>query len=402
MNNNAWEHVLQQFHLPFTNPVLIFTLALFVILFAPVFMAKIKMPDIVGFIIAGVIIGPYCLNLLSKNMAIDLFATIGLLYIMFIAGIELDLTDFKHKKNRSFVFGFLTFTIPILIGFPVCYYVMGYPLITSILIAGMFATHTLVAYPIVSKYKVAENEAVPVTVAGTVLTDTAVLISLTVIINAKSDGLNAMFFIRLIISLAIFTSIVFLIMPRIAKWFLARPDTGKTAHYIFILSCMFFSAFMAQIAGVEPIIGAFFAALALNRLIVKPSQLFDNIQFVGNAIFTPFFLISVGMLVNLHALFRGPGAIMVAIILTGVAVAGKWFSAFFTQKIFNYSATQRKLMFGLSSSHATATMAVILAGYKSKIVNDDILNGTIILILVTCIIASVVTESASRKLTGMQ
>ncbi len=398
MSNSIWGHLLQDFHFPLVNPVRIFTLVLFIILLSPMLMAKIKVPHIVGFIVAGMIVGPFGLNLLGKNLAVELFATIGLLYIMFLAGIELDLAEFKQKKNRSLVFGALTFFVPIIIGFPVCYYLLGYSFLTSLLTASMFATHTLVAYPIVSKYKIAANEAVAVTIGGTILTDTAVLIILAVIIDSKTNGLNAAFWLQLIVSLTIFTLIVFLVVPRIAKWFLNKPNGSDTAQYVFILTAMFFSAFLAQLAGVEPIIGAFIAALALNRLIPKPSKLFSNIQFVGNAIFIPFFLISVGMVVNLQVLFRGAGAITVAVILTVVALACKWISAFFTQKIYNYSNTQRRLIFGLSSSHAAATLAIILIGYKNGIINDDILNGTVILIMVTCMVASIVTEQAGKKM----
>lgn len=398
MNNDVWNHIVQQFHIPFTNPVLIFTLILFIILLSPILMAKIKIPAIVGFIIAGIIIGPYGANLLSKNAATDLFSTIGLLYIMFIAGVELDITGFKTTKHKSLTFGLLTFAIPVLIGFPVCYWLLDYPLLTSVLTASMFATHTLVAYPIVSRYGVSKNEVVAVTVGGTILTDTAVLIILAVIIAANNGGLTPTFWLQLIASLVIFTLIVVLLVPNIAKRFLAMPETAKTTHYIFILTCLFFSAFLSQLAGLEPIIGAFIAGLALNRLIPRPSALMKNIDFVGNAIFIPFFLISVGMIVNLHILFTSWEAILIAVCLTIVALAGKWLSAFFTQKIFKYSNTQRRLMFGLSSSHAAATLAIILIGYKQHIIDANILNGTIILILVTCMVASFATELASKQI----
>jgi len=402
MSNSVWSHITEMFQLPFTNPVLIFTLILFIILLAPALMERIKMPHIVGYILAGVLIGPYCLDLLKKNLAVDLFSTIGLLYIMFNAGIELDLVEFKRNSHKSLVFGILTFSIPIAIGFPVCYYLLGYPMLTSILTASMFATHTLVAYPIISKYRIAENQAVAITVGGTILTDTAVLIILAIIIGAKNGGLTTAFWLHLIGSLIVFTLVVFLIVPRLAKWFFSKPESDKTSRYVFILACMFFSATLAQMAGVEPIIGAFVAALALNKLIPKPSKLFDNIEFVGNAIFIPFFLISVGMIINLNVLFSGAGAFIVAATLTIVALIGKWISAFFTQKIFHYSNNQRQLIFGLSSSHAAATLAIILIGYKSKIIDDNILNGTIILILVTCMAASIFTEMAAKKMSKVR
>jgi len=398
MSNNTWGHIVQLFQLPLTSPVLIFAIILFIILLSPLLLNRIKMPDIIGFIIAGVAIGPYGLNLLSKS-SVELFSTIGLLYIMFIAGLELDFNEFKTKKHKSLAFGLLTFSIPILLGFPVLYYLLHYSLITSALTASMFATHTLVAYPIVSRYGIAKNEAVAITVGGTILTDATVLIILAIIIGAKNGGLTAAFWLQLIISLIVFAFIVLLIVPRIAKWFLARPESGKTTQYVFILLCLFVSGFLAQLAGVEPIIGAFLAGLALNPLVPRTSTLFSNIDFVGKAIFIPIFLIGVGMVVDLHVLFRGYEAIIVAAVLTIVALAGKWLAALFTQKIFSYSGNQRKLIFGLSSSHAAATLAIILIGYKNKIIDDNILNGTIILILVTCTVASLVTENVSRKIT---
>jgi len=397
MSNNAWPG-LQQFHLPFTSPVLVFFTVLLIILLIPILFSRIRIPDIVGFIVAGIIIGPYGLNLLGKSPAIDLFATIGLLYIMFLAGIELNIDRFKKTRHKSLMFGLLTFSIPIAIGFPVCHFLLGYALLPSILTASMFATHTLVAYPIISKYKVAENEAVGVTVGGTILTDTAVLLILAIIMGAKQGGLTTVFWLRLVMSMAVFLAVVFFVVPRIAKWLLGINGQSNTAQYICVIACMFFLALLAQVAGIEPIVGAFMAALALNRLIPKPSKLFNDIQFVGNAIFIPFFLISVGMVVNLHVLFHGAAALVVAATLTIVALAGKWLSAFFTQALYRYSNTQRQLVFGLSSSHAAATLAMILIGYKNGIIDDNLLNGTIVLILVTCMVASFATERAARKL----
>jgi Kef-type K+ transport system membrane component KefB len=398
MQTNFFDHITQQFELPFTNPVLIFSLLLFIILIAPILLGKIKIPGIVGFIIAGIMIGPNGFNILKKNSAIELFSTIGLLYIMFIAGIELDLAEFKKKKHKSFVFGFLTFAVPILIGFPVCYYLLEYSMLTSILTASMFATHTLVAYPIVNKFGIAKNEAVAVTVGGTILTDTAVLIILAVIMGSVQGKLDGAFWIQLAISLTIFTATVFIVIPKIAKWFFTKLESEKTSHYIFVLSVVFFSAFMAQLAGIEPIIGAFVAGLALNRLIPHSSILMNRIEFVGNALFIPFFLIGVGMLVDLRVLFNGPDALIIAGSLTLVAIIGKYLSATFTQWIFKYTSNQRLLIFGLSSAHAAATLAIILVGYKAKIIDDNILNGTIILILVTCVVASFATEKASRRI----
>ncbi len=396
------ESFLQQyihgFQIPLKNPVLIFSLILFIILLSPILLRKLNIPGIIGLIISGVIIGPHGLNILEKNSAVNLFSTIGLLYIMFIAGLELDLNEFKANKNKSFLFGFLTFVIPLSIGYPVCHYLLGYDFSSSFLTASMFATHTLVAYPIVSKLGISKNKAVAITVGGTILTDTAVLIILAVIIGSAHGSLNQAFWIKLGVSLVIFTAFMFLVIPRIAQWFFRKLESEKHSHYIFVLSVVFFAAFLAELAGVEPIIGAFVAGLALNKLIPHSSALMNRIEFIGNALFIPFFLISVGMLVDVSVLLKGPMAWVIAGTLSVVALSSKWLAALFTQLIFKFTGAQRQLIFGLSGAHAAATLAVILVGYEAKILDENILNGTIILILITCIVASFATEKAAKKI----
>src|SRR5690554_3195185 len=393
-----FQQLIHEFELPLQNPVLIFSLILFIILLSPILLRKLNVPGIIGLIIAGVIIGPYGFNILAQSSAIDLFSTIGLLYIMFIAGLELDMNEFKSNRNKSVMFGFLTFIIPIGIGFPVCYYLLGYDFNASFLTASMFATHTLVAYPIVSKFGISKSQAVAVTVGGTILTDTAVLIILAVIMANSEGNLNQEFWIRLGVSLTIFSAIMFLIIPRIAKWFFRKLESEKHSHYIFVLSIVFLAAFLAEVAGVESIIGAFVAGLALNKLIPHSSALMNRIEFIGNSLFIPFFLISVGMLVDVSVILSGPTALIIAGTLSVVALFGKWFAALITQLLFKYSKAQRQLIFGLSGAHAAATLAVILVRYKAGILDENILNGTIILILVTCIVASFATETAGKKI----
>jgi len=398
MASSFFDHIAQEFERPFQNPVLVFSLVLFIILLSPILLRKLKIPGIIGLIISGVIIGPHGINFLEQNSAVKLFSTIGLLYIMFIAGLELDLKEFQRNKNKSLVFGFLTFMIPLTIGFPVCYYFLNYDFTASLLISSMFSTHTMVSYPIVSKFGISKNEAVAITVGGTILTDTAVLILLAIIMNANGGGLNMSFWIRLVASLAVFSGIMFWIIPRVTAWFFQKLESEKTSHYIFVLSVVFFSAFLAELAGVEPIIGAFVAGLALNKLIPYSSTLMNRIEFIGQSIFIPFFLISVGMLVNIKVLLNGPAAIIIAVTLSVVALMGKWLAASTTRYIFRYSSDQRRLIFGLSSSHAAATLAVILVGFQTKIIDENALNGTILLILVTCLVATIVTENAARRI----
>lgn len=397
--NEFLEILKHEFELPLSNPVLVFALILLIILVSPVLLRRIKIPGIIVLIISGIIIGPYGTGLLEQNTAIDLFSKIGLLYIMFIAGLELDMNQFKVNRNKSLLFGLFTFAIPLIVGYPVCYYLLGYDFNASFLTASMFATHTLIAYPIVSKMGVSKNEAIAITVGGTILTDTAVLIILAVIMgNAQDGGLTMDFWIRLVVSLTIFCAIMFYLVPKIAKWFFTRLEKEKHSHYIFVLTVVFLAAFLAELAGVEDIIGAFLAGLALNRLIPHSSALMNRIEFMGNSLFIPFFLISVGMLVDISVILSGYMAIVVALTLSAVALFGKWAAAFFTQLVFKYSAAQRKVIFGLSSGHAAATLAVIIVGFNAGIIDKNILNGTIILILITSIIATFATEKAAEKL----
>lgn len=386
-----------KFTLPIENPVLIFAILLFIILLSPILLKRFNVPSIIGWILAGVIIGPYGLNWIdNNNSGVEMFSTIGLLYIMFIVGLELDFNEFMLNRNKSLTFGFFTFIIPLIVGYPICHYLLGYDSNASFLTASMFSTHTLVAYPIVSRMGVARNQAVAITVGGTILTDTAVLILLALILSNSDGGLDFSFLLRLILSLAIFSAIIFMIVPRIAKWFFKRADSEKYSNFIFVLFVVFASGFLVELGGIEPIIGAFAAGLALNRLIPHSSALMNRIEFFGNALFIPIFLISVGMLVDISIVLEGPRTLIVALTLTVVALLGKWLAAFATQKTFKYSVVQRDLIFGLSSSHAAATLAIILVGFRAGILDEYILNGTIILILITCLIATIVTQRAAK------
>jgi Kef-type K+ transport system membrane component KefB/nucleotide-binding universal stress UspA family protein len=308
------------------------------------------------------------------------------------------MNDFKANRNKSLLFGFFTFIIPLIVGFPVCHYFLGYDFNASLLTATMFATHTLVAYPIVSKVGISKNQAVAVTVGGTILADTVALIILAVILGNSKGSLNTEFWLRLGISLAVFTAIMFLVIPKIAEWFFRKLESEKHSHYIFVLFIVFIAAFLAELAGVEPIIGAFVAGLAINKLIPQSSVLMNRIEFIGNSLFIPFFLISVGMLVDVRVILSGTGALIVAATLSVVALFGKWAAAWVTQVAFKYTNAQRQLIYGLSSARAAATLAIVLVGYEAGILDDNILNGTVILILATCIIASFATEKAAKQI----
>jgi Kef-type K+ transport system membrane component KefB len=403
--NYFLEHLFKALHLPLRNNVLVFSLLLFIILLSPIVLRKLKIPSIIGLIIAGALIGPKGFQLIGEKFlesegSIKLLSTIGLLYIMFMAGLELDMAEFKKNQKKNLVFGFLTFIIPLSFGYPICRFVLHLSETASWLTASMFSTHTLVAYPIIAKLGLSKHKAVAITFGGTILTDTAVLIILAIISSSLEGELNSSFWIRLGTSLIFFTVIMFFLIPRIAKWFFSKLESEKSAHYIFVLSIMFFSAFLAEIAGVEHIIGAFVAGLVLNPLIPHSSTLMNRIEFMGNTLFIPFFLISVGMIIDYKAIFTGPWALFVAGVLTIFAITSKWLAAFVMQQTYKMTRNERQIIFGLSTSHAAATLAIIIVGYNNGegILNIDIVNGTIILILVTCLTSSFVTEHAGKKL----
>jgi len=396
------------FELPLRNPVIIFSLVLFIILFAPILFNKIKVPPIIGLIIAGVIIGPYGLNLLLRDSSIVLFGTVGLLYIMFTAGLEIDLEEFKKNRVKSLVFGIYTFLVPITIGSVAAYYILAFDLPAAVLLASMFASHTLLAYPITSRYGINRTRAVTLTIGGTIITDVLSLLVLAAIVGMYKGDITSAFWIRLGVSSVIFAAIVFLVFPIIARWFFKKFD-DNISQYIFVLAIVFLGSFLAEVAGLEAIIGAFLSGLAINRFIPHSSPLMNRIEFVGNALFIPFFLIGVGMLVDFNVLFKGLGALKVASVMIVMAVVSKYIAAWFTQKTFKLSDSERQIIFGLSNARVGATLAVVLVGYNVilgetpagdpiRLLNEDVLNGTILMILVTCTISSFTVEKASQRI----
>lgn len=385
-------------YLPVTNPVLILALTLLIILFAPLVLKRFRIPGIIGLIIAGVIIGPNTLHIIEKSTSFELFSKTGLLYIMFLAGLEIDMQEYKQNRSKSLVFGAFTFFIPIIIGYLVCVHVFHYSLWPALLLASMFSTHTLLSYPIVSNMGIVKNRAVQVSFGGTIITDSAVLILLGVITNVVGGEIDSYFWMRLIFSLALLCFSVLYLLPKVSRWFFRNIEGQGSSQYIYVLAVVFIAGFFSELAGVEPIIGAFLAGLALNRVIPHNSILMNRVIFIGNTIFIPFFLISAGMLVDLTLFFQGTDALIFAGILSGVALLTKWFAAMITGYIYKYTKYERRVIFGLSASHAAATLAVIKVGYDIGLFDQNVINGTIILILITCMVSSFVTERAARKI----
>jgi Kef-type K+ transport system membrane component KefB len=394
--------------LPLTNPVLKFLVILIIILFAPIILNKFKIPHILGLIIAGAIVGPNGFNLLTRDSSIILSGTAGLLYIMFLAGLEIDLTEFRKNRNKSIIFGLYTFLIPMILGTLSVIYILNFSIATSVLLASMFASHTLIAYPILSKLGVTKNRAVNISIGGTMITDTLALLVLAVIVGMVTGEVDSAFWTRLSISILLFGLIVVLLFPIIGRWFLKRYE-DNVSQYIFVLVMVFLGAVLAEAAGIEAIIGAFLSGLALNRLIPSTSPLMNRIEFVGNAVFIPFFLIGVGMLVDYRAFFTDFETIKVAFVMTVIATLAKYIAAWLTQKSFNFTLDERRLIFGLSNAQAAATLAAILVGYNViigetdsgepiRLLNESILNGTIIMILITCTIATFSAQKGGQNI----
>ncbi len=393
---------------PLENPVFKFLVILVIILFAPIVFNKIKIPHILGLIIAGAIIGPNGINLLERDSSIIMSGTAGLLYIMFLAGLEIDLSEFKRNIVKSFVFGMYTFIVPMVLGTITGLYILNYSVYTSVLLASMFASHTLIVYPILSKYGITKNRAVSIGVGGTVITDTLALLVLAVIVGLTTGEVNNQFWVRLSLSVIVFALVVIFVFPLIARWFFKKYD-DNVSQFIFVLVMVFLGAVFAKLAGIEDIIGAFLVGLALNKLIPSSSPLLNRVEFVGNAIFIPFFLIGVGMFVDYRAFFTNMETIAVAITMTIVASLAKFIAAWLAQKSFRLSIDERRIIFGLSNAQAAATLAAVTVGYNIimgqnpdgtpiRLLNDTILNGTIVMILVTCTIATFVAQKGAHNI----
>ncbi|MCC5942736.1 MAG: cation:proton antiporter [Balneolaceae bacterium] len=389
------------FTLPFSDPVLVFATVMLIILIVPIIFARFKIPSIIGLILAGVIVGPNMLGILERGETMVLLGTVGLLYLMFMAGLEIDVKRFLKYKNHSIVFGSWTFFIPQVGGAVLAVYILGFSWPAAILLASMFASHTLVSYPIASKLGITKNTAVTTTIGGTIITDTAALLVLAVIVAMDGGAVGAGFWITLGISLSLLTFFTFWAIPKISRWFFQTVSEESYLEFVFVMAVAFLVSFLAELAGVEAIIGAFMAGLAVNRLIPENGTLMNRIHFVGSSLFIPFFLISVGMIVDVGAFFAGLQAWIVAIFMIVVALTGKYAAAWITSKSLKYNQNELMSMYGLSVAQAAATLAVVLVAYDRGIFGafgDAVLNGSVLMILVTCIVSPIITEKYGKKL----
>ncbi|MBR5856842.1 MAG: cation:proton antiporter, partial [Bacteroidales bacterium] len=388
--------------LPITDPTWIFFIVLIIILIAPMVLERLRIPHIIGMILSGVLIGEYGFNILERDSSFELFGEVGLYYIMFLAGLEMDMEDFKKNKSKGIVFGLLTFAVRMGLGIWSSIKLLGFGLHTSILLGCMYASHTLITYPIISRYGLSKLRSVNITIGGTIITDTLALIGLAIISGMYKGDTSGMFWASMGIKLTIVASIIIFVFPIIGRKFF-KNYSDNILQFVFVLAMVFLGAGLMQFVGMEGILGAFLTGLVMNRLIPHVSPLMNRLEFVGNAIFIPYFLIGVGMIIDVNALFAGGSALKVAAIMTAVAISSKWIGAFITQKIFRMKKNERNMIFGLSSASAAATLAAVLVGHNiilengERLLNDDVLNGTVVMILLTCIISSLFTERSARK-----
>jgi transporter, CPA2 family len=396
------------FHLssyfPFTDPTLVFFVVLLIILFAPIVMGKLRIPHIIGMVLAGVVIGKYGLNILERDNSFELFGKVGLYYIMFLAALEMDMEGFKKNKYRVLVFGVLTFVLPFLLTFLMGITILGYSLAVSLLLGCIMASNTLIAYPIVGRYGLQRKPSVILSVGSSMIALLLALIFLAGIVTFYNNGNNVGFWLLFVAKFALYCAGMIWLVPRLTRWFLRRYSDA-VMQFTFILAIMFMGAALSEVAGVEGIFGAFLSGLILNRYIPHVSPLMNRIEFIGNALFIPYFLIGVGMLIDVSWLFHGGNIIWVVLCITFFGTLGKGLAAYLSAMIFRLPRSSGHMMFGLTSAHAAGAIAMVMVGMKIEVsegrylVDSEILNGIVLVILFTCVISSMITERSAQIIT---
>jgi len=380
-----------------SEPVLTFGLLLFIILIVPILFQKMRLPGIVGLLLAGTIVGPKGLGFIEAAGVIDVLGIVGLLYLMFLAGLEINLSQFKKERKNTLVFGALTFLIPQISGTFVFIW-LGYSIPASILIASMFASHTLVAYPIITRLGLTKEKSVSTAVGGTIITDTIALLVLAVVARSVDGELNTLFWVTLIGLFSLYLVFMFFMLPKISyKFFKNMGEKGRFT-YVYVIGVMLISSWLAQIIGIEAIVGAFLAGLALNPLLSNKGPLKNRVEFFGDAFFIPLFLIYVGMQVDTQALVSDLDVWVIMGAMTIVVIVTKWLAAFSSSKLLGFSNDQAWVIFGLTNSQAAATLAAVFVGMEVGLIGEEILNGAIMMILATCIIGPLIVEKYGMKL----
>ena len=379
------------------SPLLILTLVIGIIWFVPIVCRKIHVPSIVGFILAGIVIGPSVLGVAGQTSIFQILGSLGMLYIMFQSGSEIDINDFKQYKYRSLFFGLCTFFIPFGLGLITSRFLLPFGWLPSLLLGAMYGSHTLMTYPIVSRYGVQKNVAVNITVGATMV---AIILSLMVLAIVEGWSRSVQSITEYAIQLALVVVFLFSVLwlfPRFARMFFKRYR-DPISEFMVVMLMLVGSALLADLAGLEGILGAFLCGVSLNRLLPNRSPLMNRINFVGNSIFVPLFLISVGLMIDIHAFWSGWTTVTIAIVMIITKLIGKGLSAWIAQVVFRFSKHERQLIFGLTHATAAGTLAIVTIAYQMGILSSDVLNASVLMILVLCTTASFISEHAAKEL----
>ena len=390
-------------YFPITDPTLIFFVVLLMILLSPIIMGRLRIPHIIGMVLAGVLVGKYGLNILGRDASFELFGRVGLYYIMFLAGLEMDMEGLKKNRNRVMFFGMLTFLIPFAMTYFMGVSLLGYIPLASLLLAAIMASNTLIAYPIVGRYGLTRHTSSTLSVGSSMMALFMALIVMASIVNSFHGNGGILFWLLFILKFVAYCVGLIMVIPRVTRWFLRRYSDA-VMQFIFILAVVFLSAALSDAVGLEGIFGAFMSGLILNRFVPKVSPLMNRIEFTGNALFIPYFLIGVGMLINVRLLFAGSKILWVVFCIVFFGTLGKAVAAYLAARIFRMSWLAGHMMFGLTSAHAAGAIAMVMVGRRLEVApgqylfGDEVLNGIVIMILFTCVISTVITERAAQRL----
>lgn len=385
--------------LPFEDPVAVFALAMLVFFVFPLLFKRFDLPGITSVLLVGVVIGPHVLDLIGRSEAIVLLGEVGLLYLMFISGLEIDLNDFLDDPTRSGVFALITFSLPMVLGTVSGVVVLGFSLTAAILFASLFSSHTILGYPVVNRLNIVKNEAITTTISGTILTDTVALLILVVIETLHSQStVEPLFWVQFVLTLLVFFGGIWVIVPRIGRWFFRNIDEESYFEFLFAMAVLFGTAFLAQIVGAEPIIGAFLAGLTMNRLVPSTGTLQNRIDFMGDALFVPFFFLSTGMIVKPALFLRGIQPWLVAGTILVAMFGMKLIAAWATGRIYGYERSEWLAMYSLSTGQAAAALAVATIGTNIGLFDQAIVNGVVLMILVTGVVSPYLSEKYGRKI----
>lgn len=386
--------------LPLTDPVYVFCAVLLVIAIAPTIAQSLRVPPLVVLIVLGTILGSNVTGILARDAQLILLEKIGLLYIMLLAGLQMDLSNLRRLGVRSLVFGLLTFGVPFIVGL-ISGQVIGHGLLTALLLGILFSPHTLVSYPIVTRLNISQAEIVSVAVGGTIVASILTLTGLSIVQALAGNSASILLWIKLLILLPLLAYLCFWIIPKLGRRFAFNSSkTSLINQFIFVLTCLFVVATATLLLSLDSIVGAFIAALALNPLVKSSSDLIERIEFVGNSIFIPAFLISVGVLCNPRVLLTHPENIGVSLLVIIAAVGAKFIAAWIAGQIFKYSLVEIMLMLGLTMSRAALVLVISLFGKQAGILNEGLFNAIVIYILVTCLVGPFVTDIFGKKLAG--